>query len=168
MKIINLFLLFLPVLGYSQVDSIIVGDNMLVGDKMFIRKRPELVLYKLQPDTLPTGGITTQSLEYYNSSAWSLPKYSTETVKGKEKSYIRSEFSTSFQVHVEIYETRDTLYKCPISNFTYFNASGLVEKSKGIEGCTLDKVVTCRTYRFYIINEKGKKEYLSMDISKNK
>ena len=162
MKIINLLLLFLPVLGYSQVDSIIVGDNMFVGDKMYTKKRPEPKLYKLQPDTLPTGGITNQTLQYYNGSIWFGSKYSTETKKGAVKTPVQVMDSG---IKVEVFETRDTLYKCPVSYIQYYNASGQQET---FTNCTFDKVVTCRTYRFYIINEEGKKEYLELNISKNK
>ncbi len=105
-------------------------------------------------DTLP---ITSNLIPY-----WSPYRYSTETKKGTVKTPVQVMDSG---IKVEVFETRDTLYKCPVSYIQYFNASGQQET---FTNCTFDKVVTCRTYRFYIINEEGKKEYLSMDISKNK
>lgn len=175
MKLINLLLLFLPVLGYSQVDtsnmsnvgirvdSLVFGDNLFVGEKLYIKERPKPTLYKLKPDTLFSGGITTQNLDYYQGSSWySYPKYSTVTKKGVAKASVQVMDSG---IKVEVFETRDTLYKCPVSHIQYFDASGQQET---FTSCTLDKVVTCRTYRFYIINEEGKKEYLELDISKNK
>jgi len=71
---------------------------------------------------------------------------------------------------VEVVETRDTIYKCPYSNFTYFNAHGNVTNGNpiGAGNCKLDKIVTTRRYKLYVINEYGQKEYLSMELSKTK
>ena len=71
---------------------------------------------------------------------------------------------------VEVVETRDTIYKCPYSNFTYFTYDYNVDNTKAprSEGCKLDKIVTTRRYKLYIINEYGQKEYLSMELTKQK
>lgn len=128
MKLINLLLLFIPVLGFSQVDK------------------------------------TPLTIEHYAGTTWMQSRYSTETKKGAVKTPVQVMDSG---IKVEVFETRDTLYKCPVSmiSLSYFTTT---EKQESFKGCTFDKVVTCRTYRFYIINEKGKKEYLELDISKNK
>lgn len=138
MKLINLLLFLFPFTVYSQVN---VLRNV---------------------DTIPSGGITTQGLEYYDGTPWLQSRYSTETKKGAVKTPVQVMDSG---IKVEVFETRDTLYKCPVSYIQYYNASGQQET---FTNCTFDKVVTCRTYRFYIINEEGKKEYLELNISKNK
>jgi len=72
----------------------------------------------------------------------------------------------------EVVETRDTIYKCPLNmnSYTvqYFNTSDEIENHIRPNNCTLDKIVTTRRYKLYIINEYGQKEYLSMELSKTK
>ena len=118
-------------------------------------------------DTIPSSEITTQHLEYYDGTPWMQSRYSTETKKGAVKTPVQVMDSG---IKVEVFETRDTLYKCRVSNMVYFSYNGTMSdgNKERFDNCTLDKVVTCRTYRFYIINEEGKKEYLELDISKNK
>lgn len=168
MKLINLILLLLPLTGFSQVDSIVFGDSKIIGERLYVKKRPEPKLYKLQPDTLPatTGGITTQSLNYYNGTLW-FNHTTTELVKGKVETPVNVMDSG---MKVEVVETRDTIYKCPYSNFTYFTSDGSISDGNHprSSGCTLDKIVTTRHYKLYIINEYGQKEYLSMELSKQK
>lgn len=168
MKLINLILLLLPLTGFSQVDSIVFGDSKIIGERLYVKKRPEPKLYKLQPDTLPatTGGITTQSLNYYRGSRW-YDNWTTELVKGKVETPVNVMDSG---MKVEVVETRDTIYKCPMSygSVTYFTSTGEMEKSKNLTGCKLDKIVTTRRYKLYIINEYGQKEYLSMELTKTK
>lgn len=129
MKLINLLLLFIPVLGFSQVNK------------------------------------TPLTIKHYEGTTWMESRYSTETKKGTAKTPVQVMDSG---IKVEVFETRDTLYKCPVSNIIYFTYDYNISNKKDVSNCTLDKVVTCRTYRFYIINEEGKKEYLEFDINKNK
>ena len=168
MKLINLILLLLPLTGFSQVDSIVFGDSKIIGERLYVKKRPEPKLYKLQPDTLPatTGGITTQSLNYYRGSRW-YDNWTTELVKGKVETPVNVMDSG---MKVEVVETRDTIYKCPYSNITYFTYDYNVGNTKAPRSgdCKLDKIVTTRRYKLYIINEYGQKEYLSMELTKTK
>jgi hypothetical protein len=122
MKIINLLLLFLPVLGYSQVD------------------------------TLPV----------YKSLQWGQLTYSIETKKGVSK---KSFHLLDPELRVQVFETRDTLYRCPFGNSTFAptKAKGQINSD-----CVFYKVVTCRTYRLYILNEKGEREYLQTDLTRIK
>lgn len=117
-------------------------------------------------DTLPIR-INPLTLEYYDGTPWMQSRYSTETKKGAVKTPVQVMDSG---IKVEVFETRDTIYKCPVSNMIYFSYNGtmLNGNKERFDNCTVDKVVTCRNYRFYIINEEGKKEYLELDISKNK
>lgn len=153
MKLINLLLLFLPLLGYSQVDTMTMGGYFCIGcdsTEFAIRYNRYVT-----GDTLPTN----------YAPYWMQSRYSTETKKGIVKTPVQVMDSG---IKVEVFETRDTIYKCPVSNMIYFTYDYNVSSKKDVSNCTLDKVVTCRTYRFYIINEEGKKEYLELDISKNK
>lgn len=172
MKLINLILLLLPLTGFSQydkwieTDSVINGNVKIVGNKVYTWKRPEPKLYKFPIDTLPSGGITTQALDYYNGTLW-FKHTTTEVVKGKVETPVNVMDSG---MKVEVVETRDTIYKCLYSNFTYFTYDYNVGNTKAprSEDCTLDKIVTTRRYKLYIINEYGQKEYLSMELSKQK
>ena len=142
MKLINLLLLFLPVLGYSQVRE----NTLTLGD----------------PDSVITG-------EHYptltRGTVWFESRYSTEIKKGAVKTPVQVMDSG---IKVEVFETRDTIYNCPGDNTLFFQYDYNVSSKRDVSNCTLDKIVTCRTYRFYIINEEGKKEYLELDINKNK
>lgn len=167
MKLINLILLLLPLVGFSQVDSIVYGDVKIIGERLYVKKRPDPKLYKLQPDTLPvtTGGITTQSFNYYGGSRW-YDNWSTELHKGQVETPINVMDSG---MKVEVVETRDTIYKCPYSMITLtydYNVDNT--KAPRSEDCKLDKIVTTRRYKLYIINEYGQKEYLSMELTKTK
>ena len=152
MKLIKLILLLLPLTGFSQVDSIVFGDSKIIGERLYVKKRPEPKLYKLQPDTLPTtGGITTQSLNYYGGSRW-YDNWTTELIKGKVETPVNVMDSG---MKVEVVETRDTLYKCPYSNITYFTSDGSISDGKQPRSgdCKLDKIVTTRRYRLYILSD---------------
>lgn len=152
MKIIKLLLLFLPLFGYSQVDTSYLNGIKLSG-------------FKPDSSNIIVESFSAVTGEYRYINPWMESRYSTETKKGAVKIPVQVMDSG---IKVEVFETRDTLYKCPVSNITYFTYDYNVSNRKDVRDCTLDKIVTCRTYRFYIINEEGKKEYLSMDISKNK
>lgn len=169
MKLILLpLLLLLPLLVQSQ--SVTVD-----GERLFVKKRPKPTLYKLPEvpknigvvaDTFPTDGITTNAVEYYHGSSW-YSGYYNETKKGIVETPINV-MDTGLKI--ETVETRDTIYKCPqtygFTLFVYDSNSGSL-KAKDPD-CTVEKIVTTRRYKLYIINEYGQKEYLSMEITKQK
>ena len=142
MRLIKLILLLLPLTGFSQVTGFTKSNAVM------------------DVDTLPT-----TTLEYYINRPWN--NWSIETVKGKVETPVNVMDSG---MKVEVVETRDTIYKCPYSNFTYFTYDYNVGNTKAPRSsdCKLDKIVTTRRYKLYIINEYGQKEYLSMELSKQK
>ncbi len=166
MKLINLILLFLPFTGFSQVDTMTMN-----GYSCFGCDSTEFVIgYNkfITGDTLLTyGGITTQSFDYYNGTLWLGGNWSTELHKGQIETPVNIMDSG---MKVEVVETRDTIYKCPYSNFTYFTSDGSTsnENKPRSGNCKLDKIVTTRRYKLYVINEYGQKEYLSMELTKQK
>ena len=177
MKLINLILLLLPLTGFSQVDtlpkydkwieadSVITGDVKIVGNKMYTWKRPEPTLYKMpEVDTLPSGLTTSQDLQYYRGSNW-YTNTSTEIKKGIVELPIQVMDSG---MKVEVVETRDTVYECPYNHITYFTTNNKFAERVNYSDCDLEKVITTRRYKLYIINEYGQKEYLSMQLTKTK
>jgi len=161
MKVINLILLLLPLTGFSQVDTMTMN-----GYSCFGCDSTEFVIgYNkfITGDTLPK----TTTLEYYLNTPWRT--HTTELVKGKVETPVNVMDSG---MKVEVVETRDTIYKCPLNMMSYtvqyFNASGEIENHIRPNNCTLDKIVTTRRYKLYIINEYGQKEYLSMELTKQK
>lgn len=179
MRLILLLLCLLPLLVQSQsikvdtltkygkgveVDSIILGDTKIIGERLYVKKRSEPKLYKLQPDTLPSNGTTIESLKWYNGNRW-MNNWTTELVKGKVETPINVMDSG---MKVEVVETRDTIYKCPYSNNITFFTTTTTDDGRKLIGCSVDKIVTTRRYKLYIINEYGQKEYLSMELTKTK
>lgn len=159
MKLINLILLLLPLTGFSQVDTMTMN-----GYSCFGCDSTEFVIgYNkfITGDTLPK----TTTLEYYLNTPWRT--YTTELVKGKVETPVNV---TDSGIKVEVVETRDTIYKCPYSNITYFTSDGSISDGNRPKSgnCTLDKIVTTRRYKLYIINEYGQKEYLSVELTKQK
>lgn len=147
MKLINLLLLLLPLTGFSQVNRL---KNVVVDTT--------------KQDSLHVFG-NVRTLEYYNTPRW-YSDYYNETKKGKIETPI-SVMDTGLKV--ETVETRDTIYKCPQTyRIYYFNFNGERESNTIDENCIVDKIVTTRRYKLYIINEYGQKEYLSMELSKVK
>ena len=148
MKLINLLLLLLPLTGFSQVNMLrnVVADTT-------------------KQDSLHVFG-NARTLEYYNTPRW-YSGYYNETKKGKIETPINV-MDTGLKI--ETVETRDTIYKCPQtygSRVLFFNADGKLEAAKEPD-CTVEKIVTTRRYKLYIINEYGQKEYLSMELTKQK
>ena len=167
MKLINLILLLLPLTGFSQVDSVVLGKYKIVGDQVYTKVLPKPKLYKLpEVDTLPSGFTTSQDLRYYGGSNW-YDNWSTELVKGKVETPVNVMDSG---MKIEVVETRDTVYNCPYSNITYFTSNGSISKGNRprLGECKLEKVITTRRYKLYIINEHGQKEYLSMELTNEK
>jgi len=152
MKIL-LPLLLLPLLVQSQSIKVEKSDTLWssAGYKFTVEN----------VDTLPK----TTTLEYYLNTPWYT--HTTELIKGKVETPVNVMDSG---MKVEVVETRDTIYKCPYSNFTYFTYDYNVDNTKVTksENCKLDKIVTTRRYKLYIINEYGQKEYLSMELTKQK
>lgn len=194
MKLINLILLLLPLTGFSQVDTVIEKFH-IVGDKIYTKVLPKTTLYKLpevhqkiwnKGDTLRSSAgykfivpetivldttpdyIRLNSLNYYGGSRW-YDNWTTELVKGEVETPVNVMDSG---MKVEVVETRDTIYKCPLNmnSYTvqYFNAKGEIENHIRPNNCTLDEIVTTRRYKLYIINEYGQKEYLSMEFQHQK
>lgn len=168
MKILLPLLLLLPLLIQAQPVTV-------DGERLFVKKRPEPKLYKLPEvpknvgivtDTFPTYGITTsKSLDYYNGTLWYNGSYN-ETRKGSVETPINV-MDTGLKI--ETVETRDTVYKCPLAyRIQYLNVDGKRESNTIDENCIVDKIVTTRRYKLYIINEYGQKEYLSMELTKQK
>jgi len=162
--------LLLPLLVQSQ--SVTVD-----GERLFVKKSPEPKLWKIPEvsknigvttDSFPSSGITSNSVLYYGGSNW-YDNWTTEVVKGKVETPVNVMDSG---MKVEVVETRDTIYKCPLNmnSYTvqYFNTKGEIENHIRPNNCTLNKIVTTRRYKLYIINEYGQKEYLSMEITKQK
>ena len=110
-------------------------------------------------DTLPK----TTTLEYYLNTPWRT--HTTELVKGKVETPVNVMDSG---MKVEVVETRDTIYKCPYSNNITFFTTTTTDDGRKMIGCSVDKIVTTRRYKLYIINEYGQKEYLSMELTKQK
>lgn len=148
MRLINLLLLLLPLTGFSQVNMLrnVVADTT-------------------KQDSLHVFG-NARTLEYYNTPRWYSGHYN-ETKKGKIETPINV-MDTGLKI--ETVETRDTIYKCPqtygFTLFVYDSNSGSL-KAKDPD-CTVEKIVTTRRYKLYIINEYGQKEYLSMELTKQK
>ena len=165
-EIVNLLLLLLPLTGFSQYDKYIEADSIdtkTEGNKTHAWKRSEPKLYTL--DTLPY--ITTsQSFNYYNGTSWG-NYWSTEEARGKVETPINV---MDTGIKVETVETRDTIYTCPYSGITYFTLDGNMTSGKAprSKDCKLDKIITTRRYKLYIINEYGQKEYLNMELTKQK
>jgi hypothetical protein len=137
----------------------------LDGEHLYVKPRTKPKLYKLQPDTFPDyRSITTtpHRIPYYGESSW---LHTTELVKGKVETPINVIDSG---MKVEVVETRDTIYKCPYSNNITFFTTTVTDDGRKLLGCTVDKIVTNRRYKLYIINEYGQKEYLSMELTKQK
>lgn len=147
MKLTNLLLLLLPLTGFSQVNRL---KNVVVDTT--------------KQDSLHVFG-NVRTLEYYDTPRW-YSGYYNETKKGKVETPINV-MDTGLKI--ETVETRDTIYKCPQTyRIYYFNVDGERESNTIDENCIVDKIVTTRRYKLYIINEYGQKEYLSMELSKQK
>ncbi len=163
MKLLLLPLILLPLLVQSQ--SIKVD-----GERLFYKESSTPKLYKL-PEVPKNIGATTDTLpktttlEYYLNTPWRT--HTTELVKGKIETPVNVMDSG---MKVEVVETRDTIYKCPYSNITYFTYDGSISDSNRPRSsdCKLDKIVTTRRYKLYIINEYGQKEYLSVEFNTRK
>jgi len=112
-------------------------------------------------DSIPVA--TFQSV--WKSPWYGLPTYSTETKKGTVELPIQVMDSG---IKVEVVETRDTVYHCPYNHITYFVYNGDTIVKDDFTSCTQQKVITTRRYKLYIINEYGQKEYLSMELTKQK
>lgn len=137
------------------IDSVYRID----GEHLYIKKSLDPKLYKLPEvpkDTVPEYHLN------YRVSSWS-----TESHKGHVETPINVMDSG---MKVEVVETRDTIYKCPQTyGFTLlaYDSNSVSFKAKDSD-CTIDKIVTTRRYKLYIINEYGQKEYLSMELTKQK
>lgn len=172
-KLINLLFLFIPVFGMSQ-KTWVKGDTLKssAGYTYTIVSPDTIIadskLYRLlNTDTLPTSRTTPKSFDYYNGTLW-FDGWVNETVKGKVEIPINVMDSG---LKVEVVETRDTVYRCPYHynyNVQYFNNNGEIENHNKSDNCKLDKIITVRRYKLYVINEYGQKEYLSMELSKVK
>lgn len=155
MKLINLILLLLPFTGFSQVKMLRSIDSLtanyhslhLASNDTF--KIVDEFEYKGNRYTLYTNGWVKDSV---------IPKKRIAVLDSGMK--------------VEVVETRDTIYNCPvkyrISYFPYDGSVDWLEPKKINPDCKLEKVITTRRYKLYIINEYGQKEYLSMELTKTK
>lgn len=158
--------MLLPLLIQSQPVTV-------DGERLFVKKSTDSKLYKLPEVPKNIGvttysflssGITSDSVLYYGGSSW-YDNWTTEVVKGKVETPVNVMDSG---MKVEVVETRDTIYKCPYSNSITFFTTTTTDDGRKMIGCSVDKIVTTRRYKLYIINEYGQKEYLSMELSKVK
>lgn len=146
---------------------------MVDGERLFVKKSPELKLWKI-PEVSKNIGIATDSvptfgnktLEYHHGTSW-YSNYYSESKKGSVETPINV-MDTGLKI--EVVETRDTIYKCPqtygITLLVYDSNSGSLKVKD--PDCTVEKIVTTRRYKLYIINEYGQKEYLSIEFNKQK
>jgi len=104
------------------------------------------------------GDVKTSKLVDYHATWNTFPVYKTKIVEGNTKTPIQVMDSG---IKVEVFESRDTLYNCPTTGFTYYLNNG--EMVSLLNGCKFDKVITTRRYKMYVINEEGKKEYLLIE-----
>lgn len=131
-----------------DVDSFVIGDYKIQDNKVYIKP------YNLGATKVP---------EFYNATQWL--NHVTETVRGKVETPINVMDSG---MKVEVVETRDTIYKCPLNStnyaIQYFNVNGEIENHLKPNNCVVDKIITTRRYKLYIINEYGQKEYLKTEF----